>query len=89
MIEWTVSVGNLIEIAAIVGGALTMFFAMRSDIRVLGHDVKRIELRQDTLGQAFTQLGNILTKVAVQDTRIGMIEKSFDELRHGQGFVTK
>lgn len=87
LIDWTITFGNLIQIAAFVGGGLFMFFTMRSDIRVLRHDVGYIEDRISTLNEAFTQLGKILTQVAVQDSRLGMIEKAVDEIRHGQGFI--
>jgi hypothetical protein len=46
-----------------------------------------MKTRQDDLGEAFTQLGNILTKVAVQDERLNQMAKTIDEMRHGQGFV--
>lgn len=88
LIDWTISFGNLLQIAAILGGGLTMFFTMRADIRVLRNDVQYIEERMNTLNEAFTQLGKILTQVAVQDNRLGMIEKSVDEIRHGKGFIS-
>jgi len=33
------------------------------------------------------QLNAILTKIAVQETRLNMIEKDIDEIRHGKGLV--
>lgn len=89
MIDWSVNLGNLIQIAAFLGGGLAMWMAQRSDIRILRHDVGYIEDRIHTLNEAFTQLGQILTQVAVQDSRLNMIERGVDELRHGQGFVRK
>lgn len=89
MIDWTISVGNLIQIGVILGGIMTMYYTLRSDVRVLRHDLRYIEHKVETLSEAFTQLGRILTQVAVQDTRLSMIEKNVDELRHGQGFIKK
>lgn len=72
----------------IVGATLLAFFlALRNDINSLKGDINHIKENQKSLQEAFTQLGNILTKVAVQDTRLSMIEKKLDELSHGQGFV--
>lgn len=85
--DWTVNVGHLLQIFAIVGGGLWMFFTLRSDVRVLKIDVHNLERTQEHLTEAFNQLGTILTQVAVQDNRLGMMEKSIDELRHGQGFI--
>lgn len=67
--------------------ALSFFFALRNDIISLRVDITHIKENQRSLAEAFTQLGNILTKVAVQDTRLNMIEKKIDELSHGMGFV--
>lgn len=80
-------VGNAIQILSICGAGLMMFFAMRGDIRVIRHDISNLQKGQESLNEAFKQLGAILTQVAVQDTRISMIEKDVDELRHGEGFV--
>lgn len=71
----------------IVGGIMTFVFAIRSDINLLRRDVLDIQHRQDSLDEAFRTLGKILTQVAVQDNRLHMIEKSIDELRHGQGYI--
>lgn len=68
-------------------GALAFFFALRNEILGIKGDVEHIKENQKALAEAFTQLGNILTKVAVQDVRLQMIEKKLDELAHGQGFV--
>lgn len=67
--------------------ALSFFFALRSDIISLKTDINHIKENQKGLAEAFTQLGNILTKVAVQDARLQMMEKKIDELSHGQGYV--
>ena len=89
MIDWSLNVGNLIQIVAMVAGGLAVFLTMRGDIRVLWHDVRRLEQGQEALSEAFRQLGQILTQVAVQDSRLQMLEKNIDELRHGAGYVVK
>jgi len=53
----------------------------------LKNDISYIKENQRTLGEAFKQLNSILTKVAVQDARLNMIDKKLDELSHGQGFI--
>lgn len=67
--------------------ALGLYYAIKFDIASLRTDIVHIKENQKSLAEAFTQLGNILTKVAVQDTRLQMMEKRIDELAHGQGFV--
>lgn len=88
VIDWNVSVGNIIQILVIAGGGLWVFFTLRADVRIIKHDIGNMKQRQDDLSEAFTQLGNILTKVAVQDERLNQMSKTIDELRHGQGYVS-
>ena len=87
VIDWTISIGNLLQVAAFLVVGVGAFFAVRSDIRVLRHDVKNIEQRQDSLGETMNHLSTVLTTVAVQDNRIGAAERMIEEMRHGQGFV--
>ena len=87
MFDWTVNVGHVLSLLAVLGTVIGMFFATKADVRVLKSDVRRIEATILTLNEAFIQLGHILTQVAVQDNRIHMLEKNIDELRHGQGFI--
>jgi hypothetical protein len=95
MIDPTVSVGNLLQMIVIVVGGLSVFFALRADVRVMRHDMNNLKERQESLSEAFKQLGDILRQVAVQDERlveqsrrIGAVEKTIDELRHGKGFIS-
>lgn len=87
MISWTITVGNIVEIILVGAGVITLFNKMNSSILLLRKDVGYIQASQIALNEAFKQLGNILTQVAVQDTRINMIEKRVDELAHGEGLV--
>jgi hypothetical protein len=34
MIEWTISLGNILTIIVVVGGCLSAFFAVHSDVKV-------------------------------------------------------
>lgn len=78
---------SLAKLGLALVAALAFFFALRNDIISLRTDINHIKENQKSLSEAFTQLGNILTKVAVQDARLQMMEKKLDELSHGQGFV--
>lgn len=86
-VDWTINAGTLLQAMIFVGSIIALYFAMKADIRLLKHDMTSIKQRQETLSDAFTQLGTILTQVAVQDTRINRIEADIKELRHGEGFV--
>lgn len=77
----------LLKLFIVVGAVYGFFLAIRYDIKSLKVSIEHIKENQKQLQEAFTQLGSILTKVAVQDTRLNMVEKKLDELSHGQGFV--
>jgi hypothetical protein len=62
---------------------------MRGDIRSVQQSIGYLEKKQTVLADALVQLSTILTKLAVQDTRLAMVDKSIDELRHGQGYIKK
>lgn len=78
---------TIFKVLVVTFGAFGFYFAIRNDISSLRSDIDHIKENQRALAEAFTQLGSILTKVAVQDTRLNMFEKKLDELSHGQGFV--
>lgn len=77
-----------IKLLGIGLGAVGFFYALKVQIDRLANDINHIKENQKSLQEAFSQLGSILTKVAVQDTRLNMIEKNLDEIRHGKGLVT-
>lgn len=87
VIENTISWGNILTILAVVGSAITFIWTMKGDINIVKNDIRYLQDSQKALSEAFSQLGKILTAVAVQDTRISMIEKKVDELAHGKGYV--
>lgn len=79
----------LMQAASILAGVIGAFFWLRSELINLRGDINQIKEHQKTLMESLKQLNNILTQIAVQDARINMIEKDIDELRHGQGYITK
>jgi hypothetical protein len=87
-IENVVSLGNILTILSVVGAVSTFIWTMKGDINIVKNDIRYLQDSQKSLTEAFSQLGKILTQVAVQDTRIAMIEKKVDELAHGMGYVT-
>jgi hypothetical protein len=86
-IEWSVSLGNILTIITVVGAVMTFMWNMRGDINIVKNDISYLQESQKALAEAFSQLGKILTAVAVQDTRINAIERRIEELAHGRGYV--
>lgn len=87
--DYTITLGSLIQTIFISIGVIGAFYAMRGDISLLKNDIGHLQDSHRSLTEAFTQLGKILTQVAVQDNRINMVEKKMDELAHGKGFIGK
>jgi len=87
VIEWSISIGNLLQIAAFLIAGVGAFFALRTDIKVLKHDMEKIQRDQVMIGEAMKQMTNVLTTLAVQQVRLDRAEMTIDEMRHGQGFV--
>ncbi len=83
----TITIGNLLEIIAILGGGFLVVVRMGGDIRVMKVDMAHLKETVTTLTAAFDRLGTILTQVAVQDARLVALEKRLDELAHGRGFI--
>lgn len=80
---------NIIKVIAIFGSIISFVVFIHSKLTQLSSDVSQIKEHQKTLMDSLNQINNILTKIAVQDTRLNMLEKDIDELRHGQGFISK
>lgn len=89
ILEYTISIGSILQTLILAGTFFTFLYTMRGDINLVKQDINYLQDSQKSLTEAFTQLGKILTAVAVQDSRINMIEKRFDELSHGRGFIRK
>jgi len=80
MIDQTITTGNLIEIATILLGGITVFLSLKGTVGQLSGDV--VELKAD-----IKALNKVVITMAVADQRITVAEKDIRELRHGRGFV--
>lgn len=87
MIDYTVTIGNILTIFSVIGSVVTLVYSMKNDISILKRDIDYLQDSHRALTEAFNQLGKVLTQVAVQDQRINMLEKRVDELAHGKGIV--
>lgn len=88
-LNWSVSLGTILELLIVGTGVVTLFNRQDQSLSLLRKDVNYIQESQKALSEAFKQLGTILTSVAVQDTRLSMIEKRLDEVAHGKGLIMK
>lgn len=87
MLDWTLNISNLIQIVLIMSACFAMFMGMKNDIKVLRVDLVNMREHLKSLQDAFSQLSSVLVQVAVQDTRLTMLDKRINELSHGHGYV--
>lgn len=88
IVDYTVSVGNILTILSVIGSVIALVYNTKNDISILKRDIDYLQDSHKALTEAFNQLGKVLTQVAVQDQRINMLEKRVDEIAHGKGFVS-
>lgn len=86
-IDWTISVGSLIQVAAIAGGGLLVLITMRNTVAVLQRDVSAIQTEIKKMGDILTKMAVAETRLDNTDTRLTNVERDLRDLRHGQGFV--
>jgi hypothetical protein len=93
-IDYTITIGNIIEIASIVGGGILVLWTLKADVNALktGSETLKIDFNQmqaeiKKLGDILVNLADIRGEIRVHDTRITSAEQDIRELRHGDGFV--
>jgi hypothetical protein len=84
------TLGTVLQIAEIIsilgGGGLVSYRLGRTSSRVEAS--MALQGREiATLKDEIKILSQVVTQVAVQTARLDMLEKRFEELRHGEGFV--
>jgi hypothetical protein len=83
----SLTVDGILKGLAVIGGIISFVVYIRTELTQLRLDVSQIKEHQKILMDSIKQLNAILTQIAVQETRLNMIEKDIDEIRHGKGLV--
>ncbi len=87
MIDYTITIGNIIEIGAIVGGGLLVLLTLKADVNTLKSDLASMQVEIKKLGDILVNLADIRGEIKVLDSRITATEQDVRELRHGDGFI--
>lgn len=87
VIDPTITVGNLVEIGTILIGGIIVIVKMGGDIRVIKNDVDHMQKEVGLHRRSIEKIGEVLTSVASQDSRLESLEFQLLEMRHGRGFV--
>lgn len=86
-IEWSISVGNIIQIAVIAGGGLLAFAAMKVTVANLKEDVGSLKTEVKNFGSVLVKMADMRGEIRVLDTRVAAAEQDIREIRHGDGFI--
>lgn len=88
MIEQTITIGNIIEIASILAGGMTVFVTLKNTVAHIKTDVAGMQLEIKKLGEILIAQADIRGELKVLSTRISATEEDVRNLRRGEGFIT-
>ena len=88
MIEQTITIGNIIEIASIIGGGMTVFITLRNTVANIKTEVAGMQIEIRKLGEILIAQADIRGELKVLNTRVTAIEEDIRGLRKGEGFIT-
>lgn len=80
MINYDITIGNIIEIVSIMGGGLMVLGTLRNTVGNLKNDMTDMK-------EEIKKVGQVLTAMAVTDNRLTNLEQDIRELKHGRGFI--
>ncbi len=80
MIDYSITIGNLIEIAAIVGGGVLALVTLRNTVSHIQDDMSDMKTE-------IKKVGEVLIKMATTDVRLSAVEQDIRDLKHGRGFI--
>lgn len=87
MIEQTITIGNIIEIASIIAGGITVFVTLKNTVANIKDEVKGMQTEIKKLGDILVAQADMRGEIKVLETRLLAVEQDIRELRHGDGFV--
>ena len=80
MIDYTITIGNIVEIGSIIGGGLLALVTLRNTVNNLKTDMTDMKTE-------IKKVGEVLVKMAVTQTRLDNVEQDIRDLKHGHGFI--
>lgn len=93
-IDYTITVGNIIEIAAIIGGGMLVLITLKTDVgalkigaAALKQELSSMQVEIKKLSEILIDLAGIRGELRELRTRVTTSEQDVRELRHGDGFV--
>lgn len=78
--EWTITLGNLLSIIGFFAAGFTVFYGMRSDIRMLDQRIGTVEGDLTKIDESLKQIVKIFVEMARQDERMSAMDRRMNDL---------
>jgi hypothetical protein len=88
VIDYTITIGNIIEIGSIVGGGLAVFLTLKNNVATLKEDVLAMQDEVKELGKLLISVARFDEKLSNRDRRVTAHGREIEDLRRGNGFIT-
>ena len=85
--EWTFRAGDLLTFAGGVFVAAAFLFRSGGNLGRLETAMSRCLEEISEMKKEMSEFGRAMTRMAVQETKIDLLMKWYDELRNGKGWV--
>lgn len=72
--DQTINLGQVLEVAGIIGGGILVFIRMGEKVRTLSKDVGDIDKRLDRVDEELKKQTEILVSLGAQDARLTNVE---------------
>lgn len=96
MIDYTITVGNIIEIGSIILGGCAVLWTLKGDVKILklnAHtlklDLSAMQAEIKKLGEIMVNLADIRGDIKGLALRISMAEQDIREIKHPRTIVEK
>lgn len=87
VIDPTISAGNLIQVAAMLGGGLVVLVTLRSTVARLQTDVGSVQAEVKKMGDILVKMAVAENRLDNTDKRLTIVEEDIRDLRRGKGFI--
>lgn len=81
VVDATITIGNIIEIAVLAIGGIGAIFAIKSSVGNMKDDLTDLKME-------IKKVGDVLVTMAVTTTRLDNVEQDIRDLKHGRGFIS-
>lgn len=88
VIDPTVTIGNIVEIAVLAIGGISAIFTIKSSVGNMKTDLVDLKAEIKKLGEVMIEMADIRGELKVGSNRIAACEQDIRELRHGRGFIS-